>query len=564
MSTKYSFSEFNYCKDDKVFKYPEAFHHSYSDGSHIENKIYDILKNSKDNSIFSKELSDEIDSWVTEYHFSSNRHNLLRHIDFSNKTFLELGAGCGALTRYVGEKAKTVVGIEGSILRAKCASQRCRDLENVKIYCANFNDVIPEEKFDFVSLIGVLEYASVYTNSATPFEDCLKMSSKFLKEDGKLIIAIENRLGLKYFSGLSEDHISKSYYGLYDFYKKNTAKTFGKFELIELLMSCGLNNNEFFYPFPDYKLPTVILTEQSLKENINLSNILFRIVPRDYLKKNSRKFYDNLVWSSIEKNKLIDQFSNSFLVIAGWEREAFNQNNLIYQYTTNRKNKYNITTKFKKKSKSIIVSKELILENIPQVNNAIINHKIESEKYIYGSLLEKDISKAIVAERMDDLVEYLNSWLKYLFDNAIVKRKDNVFLSEIEKDFFDCIPQNIIVKNEEYFYIDREWELKNGMTLYMLLLRYFMSWGRYKIDFIDKYFSNNKSYLVNLFQLLKIPIIMDEFKKFELLTKNVYSEIIKDDYKFNLNYKLLKNKKYFFLKKVVKKIIRLIRDIEIR
>lgn len=51
---------------------------------------------------------------------------------------LELGCGCGAMTRYLGEIGAIVDSIEGTSSRARIAGERCRELENVKIHVDNF------------------------------------------------------------------------------------------------------------------------------------------------------------------------------------------------------------------------------------------------------------------------------------------------------------------------------------------------------------------------------------------------------------------------------------------
>ena len=73
----------------------------------------------------------------------------------------------------------------------------------------NFNDIVLEEKYDYITLIGVLEYAAYYTDAKQPFESFLKRISSYLKEDGKLLIAIENKFGLKYWAGTREDHTGR-------------------------------------------------------------------------------------------------------------------------------------------------------------------------------------------------------------------------------------------------------------------------------------------------------------------------------------------------------------------
>ena len=203
---KVSFKEFNYNTDYNVFQNSnntEPF--DYSDGDIEENRIYNILHDTIDKSCFSEELILKIVDWPTEYHFSPQRHNLLRHFNFKpSDKILELGCGCGAITRQLGETGAQVTSVEGSFRRASCAALRCEDLSNIKVYVSNFQDIAFEQEFDYVTLIGVLEYASLYFESEYPFDVCLKNIQKALKPNGKLIIAIENKLGLKYFNGFSE------------------------------------------------------------------------------------------------------------------------------------------------------------------------------------------------------------------------------------------------------------------------------------------------------------------------------------------------------------------------
>ncbi|MEI7508553.1 MAG: hypothetical protein WCJ62_03720, partial [Flavobacterium sp.] len=65
---------------------------NYSDGQAGEDYVLNTLRSAKDLSTSSPELKDKIYDWVSEYHFSQERHNLLRHIDFKSEwNILELG-----------------------------------------------------------------------------------------------------------------------------------------------------------------------------------------------------------------------------------------------------------------------------------------------------------------------------------------------------------------------------------------------------------------------------------------------------------------------------------------
>ncbi len=119
----------------------------YSDTA--ENRILEIFTTVSDLSDGSDELAAEIDDWPTRYHCSPHRSNLLRPFRISPGTrVLEIGAGSGALTRYLGECGATVTAIEGARSRAEAAAMRCHDLKTVEILCGDFKHFVPEDPFD--------------------------------------------------------------------------------------------------------------------------------------------------------------------------------------------------------------------------------------------------------------------------------------------------------------------------------------------------------------------------------------------------------------------------------
>ena len=150
----------------------------YSDGDEPERYLKQTFENAADLSSDSEELALAVKDWPSQYHLSSLRSNLLRSLDIRKTArVLELGCGCGALTRYLGETAGRVVAVEGSPVRARLARLRCRDLDNVDIVAGNFDDMALEGPFDIVTLIGVIEYAAMYWRRAgNPFEGMLRFA----------------------------------------------------------------------------------------------------------------------------------------------------------------------------------------------------------------------------------------------------------------------------------------------------------------------------------------------------------------------------------------------------
>jgi SAM-dependent methyltransferase len=268
----------------------------YSDGEARETQLLAVLKASRDVSTASAELRTHITDWASEYHFSPARHNLLRAFSFGERDrVLELGCGCGAITRFLGESGAAVLAVEGSRRRAEIAAERCRDLANVRVACDNLASFETAERFDVVTLIGVLEYSRRFIEAADPVLEALQRARAWLADGGVLILAIENRLGLKYFAGCAEDHLDRPYSGIEDLYGPHTAVTFGKNELANLLSKAGFRVQDWYYPFPDYKVPSIVVAEGAMADpGFDVPALLFRARSRDYRGNRLRLFDESL------------------------------------------------------------------------------------------------------------------------------------------------------------------------------------------------------------------------------------------------------------------------------
>lgn len=160
---------------------------------------------------------------------------------------------------------KRVVAIDLSKRRSTINAVRNGGMGNLEILVGNFEDIEIEEKFDYVTLIGVLEYSGYYiSKGADPYEAMLKKVKKFLKPGGRLIIAIENKFGLKYWGGAAEDHTGGFFDGIEDYRKVDGVRTFSRPEITQLLKSAGFSENTFYYPMPDYKLPDTVYSDEFL------------------------------------------------------------------------------------------------------------------------------------------------------------------------------------------------------------------------------------------------------------------------------------------------------------
>lgn len=288
----------------------------YSDGRWVEQYLEDVFRKAGDLSSGSEELERYIKDWNTEYHLTRKRKDLLAGLDHPwDARVLEIGCGCGAITRILGERYGDVVAAEGSYNRARLARLRTADLDHVDVVCSPYQDLGLQGEFDIVFCIGVLEYAPTYVDAADPFATALASMKEMLRPDGTLVIAIENKLGLKYFANSTEDHSGTFFEGIEGYPRmSNKFRTFGRVELAQLLGEY-YEDIEFYYPFPDYKIPTALLSEQAI-QSLAVGELLGSMVERDYAGRGRPYFDTRLAWPEVVANRLGRDLANSFLVVA--------------------------------------------------------------------------------------------------------------------------------------------------------------------------------------------------------------------------------------------------------
>lgn len=302
-----------------VYQQAEVAPFNYSDGQETENILNKILRNAQDLSSCSSELEAQIIDWPTEYHLSQTRSNLLRPLNLTGvKKVLELGCGCGSITRYLGEHSSLEVdAVEGSLARAQLAAMRCRDLDNTFIHVGNFNELeFSDESYDLVLFIGVAEYAGRFSNGKSDhaaLQDLLSLAKKVLKPDGVAVIAIENRLGLKYLLGAYEDHYGQPWVGVNDYQDSSGIRTYSRAQWREQIKRSPFTYSHFAYPFPDYKVPTLVVNEIG-PEKLNNLDEFKTIHSRDYVQPFIASTDEARLWSGVVQANALGEFANSFLI----------------------------------------------------------------------------------------------------------------------------------------------------------------------------------------------------------------------------------------------------------
>lgn len=282
----------------------------YSDGD-IEDEMLKITMEHDEAEY--DDIIRERKNWPILYHLSKKRQNIIEWMPFDkNMDILEIGSGCGAITGILAERSGHVTCIELSKKRSLINANRNKKYDNIEIKVGNFKDIEPTltRRYDYITLIGVLEYAKLYIVADNPYVEFLKTIYSHLKEDGTVVIAIENRLGLKYWAGCQEDHMEKYFIGIEGYGEGDNIQTFTKSELEEICKDAGFHAIEFYYPYPDYKFPERIYTDIYLPKKGELSNNINNLDKMRML-----YFQETKAFNSIIEEGLFPQFSNSYLLV---------------------------------------------------------------------------------------------------------------------------------------------------------------------------------------------------------------------------------------------------------
>lgn len=439
----------------------------YSDGV-IEEEILQIVK--ERSRVEYPAIIEEKKSWPILYHLSPLRGNIVDWLPIQKTDkVLEIGSGCGAITEKLAQKAGKVTCVELSARRSQINAYRNQDRDNIEIHVGNFSDIEPalEEDYDFACMIGVFEYGQSYIHTKTPYEDFLNIMRKHVKKDGCIVIAIENKFGLKYWAGCKEDHSGQFFDGLEGYPEGGSARTFTRAGLERIFQNCGVEDYSFYYPYPDYKLTDTIYSDKRLPHPGELTNNM-----RNFDRDRMLLFHEKYVYDGMIKDGLFDVFSNSYLVVIGKEPAVS-----YVKYSNDRAGKYEISTQIIETPSGKVVRKKAFNEQAREhIQNMARFSRLLQERYEGSGLLINPCSVAENGEYAEFPFEK-GTTLEELLDECLEREDMEEFYrlfdrylelisygEEKEIADYDLIFANILVDEERWTVIDYEWSMEKQIS----------------------------------------------------------------------------------------------------
>lgn len=471
----------------------------YSDGD-VEDIILHIVEHNED---YTKYKGTN-EFFPILYHLSPERENILNWYPFNkNDTILEIGSGCGAITGVLCRLCGNVTCIELSQKRSMINYMRNGQYNNLEIIVGNFEDITINNKFTYVILNGVFEYAMSFINSSNPYIDFLLKIKELLNDNGKILIAIENRIGIKYFAGDLEDHTNCRFLSLNNYIGNNTVRTFSKTELEEIFTECEIDNWNYYYPYPDYKFPTEIFTDSTINNN------MFGKAYRKYSEQLMNTFDEIAMVSTLKKEGVMEKFANSFLVEINLKKDNENQNRIEYVKLNNyRREDFRIATvilnnqgaktvkKFALNNKAIKHINRIYNNQFSEIGKGFIYNQGIKENtaivypFLYGNTLDSEIELLSQSGKITEIIRLIDTVYYTLLENShevadiycndFIYTFGNKRLLDSEKCIVNCnidlIFNNLFLQDNNIVVIDPEWVFDFAIPFRFVVWRTINEW----------------------------------------------------------------------------------------
>ncbi len=415
---------------------------TYRDGA--ETDLLELVAGSDDLDSLNEDLHGRARGWAQRYHLDRTRANVLRAFEFSGvQRVLEVGAGCGAMSRYLAEQCAVVDALEPVPSRSAVAAQRLRDVPGARVFTGELSDLPDEPSYDLVVVIGVLEYVGGGGADEEPYLRFLDEIRRRLLPGGNLLLAIENKLGVKYLAGSPEDHSDRPFDSVEGYPLPAPARTFDRDALAGLFRRAGFPSSTFFSAFPDYKLTRVVMSEDLMTDPSGLAARLPRFPSPDWQTARDFGANEELLWRSFVEAGQGAHHGNSFVVVGSPAADApplWPAGRRAAFFTTERRPGRATRTVVEHGDGGLVTVRSVLGErrDAGGPHQVVAGGPIRPGRPLLDVLARGDLDEVRTAlQRWREMVE------------ASAKEPEGVAI--------DLVPHNLLVDGESLTFIDDEW-----------------------------------------------------------------------------------------------------------
>ncbi len=438
-------------------------------------RIERLIREASDVGCDSEELAAAVSDWLTRYHLSPQRLNILRPLSsLLLGRILEIGCECGAITRFLGETGSPVVAIEKNLRKASIAAARCRGLENVRVACDAIDSFVATDRFDSIVVVGSPEEGRT-SGQTQDLRSILQRCGSLLQPAGVLLLAIENGFGLKYFAGTAEDHSGRVFGNILGSAKSGTTGMPGRREIEDALRRSGFKWWEFLYPFPDHRLAGLIVHPDAFLEANKFVRDMIRYYVASYDEqwRSINLFSERMAWELALRNDLAKELANSFVILASRDKPAkprIDSRTLAYSYAVMRRRCYQKSNLVVRTGGKLVVRRAHLHDSAPR-DGAKYRQALEHEAFVPGRIYANELYDLLDRPgwNFQGVMNWFRPYYEFLVSHASVSEPANKLLPA---NFVDCTPFNIVRQADGRFVpFDLEWVAQSPVPLKFVLFR---------------------------------------------------------------------------------------------
>ncbi len=198
--------------------------------------------------------------------------------------------------------------------------------------------------WDCLVVSGAFAKAPVLFGSEAPYEKFFGALKEHLNPGGHLLLAADNRYGLRCFAGCQERQSGRYFEGLEGFCHSEGAVAFSKEAVLAMAKEAGFVQAKTYYPYPDYRWMTTLYTEErqpapgEWKASLNLEEERLIL------------FDEAAVMDSLIRDGKFSDFADTYLFDLTLEKEASKEELLYLKYSVERREEFRICTEIIRKA----------------------------------------------------------------------------------------------------------------------------------------------------------------------------------------------------------------------
>ncbi len=302
----------------------------------------------------------------------------------------------------------------------------------------------------------------------------LKCLRPFLKPQGRLLLGVNNRFGIRYFCGDRDPYTGRNFDGIENYRRCAVKKEdvldgrmYSWEELHCILEEAGIKTQKYFSVFPDLEQPSFVFSEKFMpNEELNI-----RVFPM-YNSPDTVFLEEEYLYTDLIKNGMFHKMANAFL-IEGYVENSIHGSDVLHVtmsldrgredalYTIIHENEW-----VEKKAvypEGVLRLQQLFLhmEDLEAHQLSVVHGEISGDSYRMPFIKAEtalEYLRRLSQMNEDVFVEAMDE-----FYNCILQSSENYLVSVNGKDivylkngYLDLIPLNCFRKDTSYLFYDQE------------------------------------------------------------------------------------------------------------